>query len=143
MEGELGRIIGGLRELRSAIEATRNTMNALPVFARGFAVQDFEQSTGMGFDRWLTSLDDAISRLAALESLRGEERRSLAEDLRKLTQYMERYARYLESLPDKARMASAFLGEEAVRSALEAAKYAARVRELRSSIEELLPRITG
>ncbi len=143
MEGELSQVIDGLRELRSAIETTRNTMNSLPVFARGFAVQDFEQSTGMGFNSWLNSLDSAVSRLAALESLRGEERRSLAEDLRKLTQYIERYARYLESLPDKARMAAAFLGEEAVRGALEAAKYAARVRELKSSIEELLPRISG
>lgn len=143
MEGELNRVIEGLRELRLAIESTKNSMNTLPVFARGFAVQDFEQSTGMGFDKWLTFLDDAISKLAAVKSLKGEELRSLTEDLKKLTQHMERYARYLESLPDKARMGAAFVGEEVVRGALEAARYAVQVRELKSSIEELMPRITG
>ncbi|MEM3137096.1 MAG: hypothetical protein QW760_01090, partial [Thermofilaceae archaeon] len=121
----------------------KNSIVTLPVFARGFAAQDFEQSTGMGFDKWLTSLDDAIFKLAAIKSLKGEEVEGLVENLKKLTQYMERYARYLESLPDKARMGAAFVGEEVVRGALEAARYAVRVRELKSSIEELLPRITG
>lgn len=134
------KIVEQLKIIRGAIDANKNFVSRLPVFARGFAEQDFAGNTGMGFNDWLNLLDKVIGKLEKPTEPAGDEAKDLANDCIKLSTHLERYARYLMTVPDKIRMASSFfqVDEAAMRSAMEAPKFAESVRSLKQDIDSLI-----
>ena len=135
----LPSIVGGLTEVRKAIEVSKSFVDGLPFFARGFAEQDFASGTGMSYGDWFKLLDSVVERLNRLGSLPASELSGLAADCRKLAAHLERYAQYLETIPSKLRMAASFiqLDEQALKSAEEAPRFAGAVRELKRALETL------
>lgn len=132
-------IVGGLTEIRKAIETSKRFVDTLPFFARGFAEQDFTSGTGMSYGEWFRILDSVIERLNRLSSLPTGELGSLTGDCRKLAAHLERYAQYLETIPGKLRMAASFiqLDEQTLKNVEEAPRFAGAVRELKQALEAL------
>ena len=132
-------IVEGLTAVRKSIEASKSFVEGLPLFARGFAEQDFASGTGMSYGRWFELLDSVVERLNRLGSLPASELGGLAADCRKLAAHLERYAQYLETVPGKLRMAASFiqLDEQVLKSAEEATRFAESVRELKRALDAL------
>jgi len=142
---ECGKLIEGFKQLMDSIKAGKDFIARLPFFARGFAAQDFQQSTGMSHDEWIQALDKVIEELETfqrtdeVETLRGAVKR-LEDTSEKLLGHLEAYSRYLETIPGKIRQAAAFIAisEEALKNAMEAPRYAEAVRELKKRFGEFL-----
>jgi len=141
-QASIRELIDGLKQLRDSIEFNKKAVDNMPFFVRGFAAQDFKQSTRLSHEEWMELLDDVIGKMENMDRLSSEEEAALKERVRTLVDHLEYYARYLESVPDKIRQASAFINMSAFgvseESLREIPRYARDIRELRSRLEKLL-----
>lgn len=152
----LDETLQGLSDFKTGLKSIRSNIDAMPGMFKGFALSDFHSGTGMSHDEWLSFADRLIENVRLISDALSEAERAdfspsslsklkesfkpLSSRMDSITGSLERFRRYLLTIPGKLQLIPSFIpiSSELKRSMEEnAPRYAEAVKRLVGSLKKL------